>query len=245
MAIPLLEYSPSTQNQRVIGYEIAGEEQSRIYSQETSPNSRETDELIWAAYYQIFHEQQMLASNRQLYLESQLKASQITVRDFIRGLATSDSFRRLNYECNNNYRFVELCIQRILGRSVYNEREKLAWSIVLATKGLQGFINALLDTEEYLENFGYNTVPYQRRRILPQRDRGELPFARMSRYAQDYRDNLPKPKKYDPWKNFDLRVFLDSSDGPVVSWLFVTLLGLIVSFYLLPILGILPKFGGY
>lgn len=29
-----------------------------------------------------------------------------------------------------------MCIQRVLGRDVYNDREKLAWSIVLATKGL-------------------------------------------------------------------------------------------------------------
>ncbi len=245
MAIPLLVYSPSSQNQRVAGYEVPGEEQSKISSRDALINSEEVEQLIWSAYYQIFHEQQMLASNRQINLESQLKAGQITVREFIRGLATSDSFRRLNYDCNNNYRFVELCIQRILGRPVYNEREKLAWSIVLATKGLQGFIMDLVNTEEYLDNFGENKVPYQRRRILPQRDKGELPFARMSRYGEDYRNKLPKPKPYSALSNFDLRVFLDSSNGQVLSWLFVTFVGLIVSFYLLPILGILPKFGGY
>ena len=124
MSIPLLTYSLSSQNQRVAGYEISGEEQPRLYSQQVILNSKEIDELIWAAYYQIFHEQQMLASNGQTYLESQLRSGQITVRDFIRGLATSDPFRRLNYESNSNYRFVEICIQRILGRNVYDEREK-------------------------------------------------------------------------------------------------------------------------
>jgi phycobilisome rod-core linker protein len=54
-----------------------------------------------------------------------------------------------------------MCIQRLLGRDVYNEREKIAWSIVLATKGLKGFIDDLLDSPEYLANFGYDTVPYQ------------------------------------------------------------------------------------
>ncbi|NER08660.1 MAG: phycobilisome rod-core linker polypeptide CpcG, partial [Okeania sp. SIO3C4] len=101
-----------------------------------------------------------------------------------------ESFRRLIYETNSNYRCVELCIQRVLGRPVYNNKEKLAWSIVLATKGLQGFVNDLLNSEEYDKYFGYNSVPYQRCRILPQRTQGELPFARMARYDSYYLKQL-------------------------------------------------------
>jgi phycobilisome rod-core linker protein len=159
------------------------------------------DEMIWAAYRQIFNEQQMLASNRQTALESQLRARQITIRDFIRGLVLSDSFRRLNYDTNNNYRFVEMCIQRVLGRNIYNNREPLAWSIVLATQGLQSFVDALLNSEEYLENFGNGTVPYQRRRILPQRSQGELPFARMARYDQYHLNKLPKQWQFKTFSN--------------------------------------------
>ena len=235
VAIPLLDYAPSSQNQRVAGFEQPGEEQPRVYSAEYMITSEEINEVIWAAYYQIFHEQQMLASNRQLFLESQLLAGQITVQSFIRGLLLSDSFRRLNYDCNNNYRFVELCIQRVLGRNIYDEREKLAWSIVLATKGLQGFVDELLNTEEYLDNFGDHTVPYQRRRILPQRTQGELPFARMARYGTDYRDNLPSPSMLR--RPFNLRELMRGSNGPVISWLFGTLIVLIVF--------VLPTLGGY
>ena len=190
MTLPLLSYPLASQNQRVAGYEIPGDEQPRIYTTENLPSPVEMDALISAAYRQIFNEQQILKSNRQTFLESQLRLGQISVRDFIRGLATSDSFWRRNYECNNNYRFVEMCVQRILGRQLYSDRERLAWSIVLASKGLQGFIDALLDSEEYAINFGDNQVPYQRRRILPQRSQGELPFARMPRYGQDYRQQL-------------------------------------------------------
>ena len=190
MAIPLLEYPPKSQNQRVANYEIAGDEQPRIYTTEKLLAASEIDDLIKAAYRQIFNEQQNLASNRQKTLESQLKFSQISVRDFIRALVLSDTFRQRNYDPNNNYRFVQMCVQRLLGRDVYSDREKIAWSIVLATKGLKGFVNDLLNTEEYLANFGYDTVPYQRRRILPQRSQGELPFARMPRYGADYRTQL-------------------------------------------------------
>jgi phycobilisome rod-core linker protein len=199
MTIPLLSYSLSSQNQRVDGFEIPGDEQPRIYTLDNLPQGTEMDEIIWAAYRQIFNEQQMLASNRQTTLESQLRARQITIRDFIRGLVLSDSFRRLNYDTNNNYRFVEMCIQRVLGRNIYNNREPLAWSIVLATQGLQGFVDALLNSEEYLENFGNGTVPYQRRRILPQRSQGELPFARMARYDQYHLNKIPKQWQF---KNF-------------------------------------------
>ncbi|MGC9504335.1 phycobilisome rod-core linker polypeptide [Baaleninema sp.] len=187
MTLPLLSYSPSSQNQRVTGYEVPGDEQPRIYSTSDALSGAEMDELIRAAYRQIFNEQQILEYNRQQALESQLRYGEISVRDFIRGLATSDVFRRYNYEANNNYRFAQMCLRRLLGRDAYNEREKLAWSIVLATQGLQGFIEALLDSEEYLTQFGDDTVPYQRRRVLPQRDRGELPFERMPRYGDDYR----------------------------------------------------------
>lgn len=190
MSLPLLTYSLSSQNQRVEGYEIYGDEQPRIYTTDNLLTGTEVDAMIWAAYRQIFNEQQILQHHRQVKLESQLRSHQITVQEFIRGLLLSDSFRRLNYECNNNYRFVEICIQRVLGRNVYNDREKIAWSIVLATRGIQGFVDQLLNSEEYQTHFGANTVPYQRRRILPQRSQGEQPFARVPRYDQYYRNQL-------------------------------------------------------
>jgi phycobilisome rod-core linker protein len=198
MSIPLLEYKPSSQNQRVAAFEVAGDDQPRIYTTDKMTDTRtlpadEIELLITAAYRQVFHEQQMTQSNRQPLLESQLKSGQITVQDFIRGLATSESFRRLNYDVNNNYRFVELCVQRLLGRRVYNDREKYAWSIVLATKGLNSFVEDLLNSEEYRTTFGANTVPYQRRRVVSQPSKSELPFERMARYGTDYRNKLPRP----------------------------------------------------
>jgi len=244
MTIPLLEYAPAAQNQRVPGYEVPGDEQPRIYTTVTATTATTTsgiDNLIEAAYRQIFNEQQMLWSNRQPQLESQLKSGQITVKDFIRGLATSDSFRRLNYECNNNYRFVQLCVQRILGRDVYGDREKLAWSIVLATEGLNGFINALLNSAEYQSNFGEHTVPYQRRRILPQRAQGDLPFCRTPRYGADYRDKLPK-SSYSPstglfnqFERFHWETFLQRANWPVVSGLLIT--STVLIFFLLILSG--------
>jgi phycobilisome rod-core linker protein len=190
MTLPMLSYPPTSQNQRVADYGVAGDETPQKYITTNLLSGSEMDELIWAAYRQIYNEQQLLNSNRQKTLESQLRNGQITVRDFVRGLVLSEPFRRRNYDCSNNYRFAQMCVQRVLGREVYGDREKIAWSIVLATEGLEGFINTLLNSEEYRSNFGEDTVPYQRRRILPQRDKGDLPFARMPRYGADYRQQL-------------------------------------------------------
>nr|YP_009396772.1 phycobilisome rod-core linker polypeptide [Ophidocladus simpliciusculus]ARW65958.1 phycobilisome rod-core linker polypeptide [Ophidocladus simpliciusculus] len=177
MSIPILKYSLSTHNHRVDGFEfLAGEEQPIIYTTENLPSSSEMDEIIWASYRQIFSEHQILSSTKQPLLESQLRFNQIKIKDFIRGLLFSSAFRLLNYDVNNNYRFVEMCVQRILGRDIYNEREKLAFSVIIGSKGIESFIDMLLSSEEYLENFGDTVVPYQRRRIIFQRNKGEIPF---------------------------------------------------------------------
>lgn len=165
MSLPLLAYTPNSQNHRVKGYEVAGDAQPRIYSLETTASNTDIDNVIRAAYGQIFHEQQMLKSNRQTLLESQLRAGLITVKGFIRGLATCSSFHTWNYHPNSNYRFVELCVQRILGRNVYDRKETLAWSILLATNGLEGFIDALLGSDEYGETLG--KIPYLTNAVGP------------------------------------------------------------------------------
>ncbi|MBD2230124.1 phycobilisome rod-core linker polypeptide [Phormidium tenue] len=195
MTLPLLAYAPSSQNQRVEGYEVPGDEHSGIFTLNKTLSTMDVDvldvdALILAAYRQIFHEQQMLKSNRQTLLESQLRGGLISVKGFVRGLATSDAFRTWNYEVNNNYRFVELCVQRLLGRNVYDDKETLAWSIVLATKGVEGLVDALMGSEEYATSFGDDTVPYQRRRVLPQHALGDLPFERVPRYTHDHLTEL-------------------------------------------------------
>ena len=193
MAIPLLDYIPSSQNQRVASFEVPGDEQPRIYSTENMLSPTDMDNLIESAYRQIFFH--AFTADRERFLESQLRSGQITVRDFIRGLLLSDTYKRSFYDLNSNYRFVEQTVQRVLGRDVYDNREKLAWSIVVATKGTKGFVDDLLDSDEYLEAFGYDIVPYQRRRVLPGRSEGETPFnIKSPRYDEYHRAKLGFPQ---------------------------------------------------
>lgn len=192
MAIPLLAYSPSSSNQRVDALG-AWDDEAIIYSTDDLFSPAEIDDLIHAAYRQIFFH--AFKWDREIVLESQLRNRQITVRDFIRGLLLSNTFIDSFYEKNSNYRFVEHCIQKVLGRRVYSNTEKLAWSAVVMTKGIKGFIDDLLNSDEYIENFGENTVPYHRRRILPSRVAGDTPFNITSpRYDAYYRDQLGFPQ---------------------------------------------------
>jgi len=88
-----------------------------------------------------------------------------------------------------------MCIQRVLGRDIYNQREKFAYSIIIGSNGLEAFIDMLLDSDEYSENFGDNTVPYQRRRVIAQRSKGETPFnLKTPRTNQEFlsKENMPK-----------------------------------------------------
>ncbi|MDF5713790.1 MAG: phycobilisome rod-core linker polypeptide [Rhizonema sp. NSF051] len=204
MSIPLLQYKPSSQNQRVAGYEVPSEDSPRSYRLEDSPTTSEIQELIWAVYRQVFSEHEILKFYRQPNLESQLKNRAITVRDFIRGLAKSESYRRLVVETNSNYRVVELTLKRLLGRAPYNKEEEIAWSIKIATLGFSGFVDTLVDSEEYQTNFGENTVPYQRRRF---KDR---PFNLVTpRYANYWRDK----QEGDRYKWGDINNFLDMASS--------------------------------
>jgi phycobilisome rod-core linker protein len=198
MAIPLLEYKPASQNQRVAGYEVPGEDTPYVYRLEDCIDQTDLESLIWAAYRQVFSEHVILKSSRQSNLESQLKNRAITVRDFVRGLAKSETFRKLVIETNSNYRVVELSLKRLLGRAPYNKEEERAWSIKIATLGWDTFVDTLIDSEEYTQAFGDNTVPYQRRRY---KDR---PFNLVTpRYGDYWRDKLETERyKWGDVQNF-------------------------------------------
>ena len=187
MALPLLDYRPSTQNHRVKSFGLAdqNEDTPYIYRIEDMSDANDLGELIWAAYRQVFSEHETLKFNRQTASESRVKNRSITVRDFIRELAKSERFYSTVVAVNNNYRLVQVCLKRFLGRDSYNKDEEIAWSIKIATLGFGGFVDALLDSDEYIEAFGEYTVPYQRKRMEAR------PFNLVTpRYGEDFRETV-------------------------------------------------------
>lgn len=193
MALPLLQYAPTTQNNRVAAIRVASDENQRSRQMDISMDAENLTTVIESAYRQIFFH--AFKSDRETFLESQLRNGQITVRDFIRGLCLSDTFKRSFYSLNSNYKVVRHLVEKVLGRKTHGKSEEIAWSIVIATKGVEGMVDALLDSEEYLNAFGYDTVPYQRNRVLPGRELGETPFnITTPRYDEYYRSILGFPQ---------------------------------------------------
>lgn len=184
MALPLLEYKPSSQNHRVKSFGVAdqNEDTPYIYRVENVNSPSELQALVREAYRQIFNEQLLLKFNRNVTLETRLANGSLSVRDFIRELVKSERFYTLVVSVNDNYRLVEILVKRLLGRAPYNQAEKIAWSVQIGTLGFHGFVDALIDSEEYTQVFGDYTVPYQRKRMQ------ERPFTFLPRYGADYQE---------------------------------------------------------
>jgi len=199
MVLPVLATTPRTNNARVNNFLVANEESPR--QNNTAALQRDqtaTDALIAQAYRQIFFH--AFKADRDPMLESQLRSGQFSTREFIRQLLRSEKFRNDFYRCNSNYQVVEQVVGRVLGRPVHGEQERIAWSIVIAEQGLPAFIDALIDSSEYLESFGEDLVPYQRSRVLAGQAVGTMPFNQQApRYNAYWRDTMARRAPASGW----------------------------------------------
>ncbi|MXW11656.1 MAG: phycobilisome Linker polypeptide [Synechococcus sp. SB0662_bin_45] len=183
MTLGPLPYPATSMNARVAGFA----QEDRAPRGHRMDNASNGDMLIDAAYRQLFFH--TMAADREPFLESQFKNGQINVQQLMRGLCLSERFRRWVYQCNSNYDVATQLVQRLLGREVNGEKEKIARSIVLCQEGLAGLVDALLNSPEYMDAFGVDTVPYQRRRLLSGRPVGNMPFnISLPRYGAYWRD---------------------------------------------------------
>ena len=193
MALPLLKYAPTTQNSRVNALRVGSDEDPKAASMDKAMDREDQNFVIESAYRQIFFH--AFKVDRDRTLESQLRDGQITVRDFIRSLCLSDTFTRSFYNLNSNYKVARHLVEKLLGRPTHGQSEEIAWSAVLMTRGVRGMVDDILNSQEYLDAFGYDTVPYHRNRVVGSRDLGETPFNITSpRYDAYYRGILGFPQ---------------------------------------------------
>ena len=234
MALLLQAYPLTTQNARVSN--LAGDTSTvRTELTGSSEGGADTyrsniDSLIEQAYQQIFFH--AMQSDREPFLESQLRSGNITLRDFIRGLLLSERFQQGYYQCSSNYRMVDQVVGRVLGRPVHGDAERLAWSIVIGEKGFTNFVDTLLDSDEYMSCFGYDLVPQQRSRVLPGQSLGETPiYQSFPRYGADWRDSLQErapSARFDGMQGQTLQVSELWVNGQPPAWLLKVWLGLFV-----------------
>jgi phycobilisome core-membrane linker protein len=120
-----------------------------------------TQAVIRASYLQVFgrpvYEGQGLS-----VAEIKLENGEISLREFIRALAKSDTFRDLYWSGLYVVKSVEYIHRRLLGRPTYGRQEINSYFDICAKQGFYALVDAIIDSKEYEEAFGEDTVPYER-----------------------------------------------------------------------------------
>jgi phycobilisome core-membrane linker protein len=125
--------------------------------------------LTRAAYRQIFERdvEPYVTRNEFSALESKLANGEINLKEFIEGLGTSGLYIKEFYTPFPNTKVIELGTKHFLGRAPSDQAEIRKYNVILASEGLGGFIRAMVNTPEYAQYFGEDTVPYRRFPTLP------------------------------------------------------------------------------
>ncbi|MEM7553205.1 MAG: phycobilisome rod-core linker polypeptide [Cyanobacteria bacterium P01_A01_bin.84] len=116
--------------------------------------------IIRAVYKQVLGNPHVMESERLTNAESQLCDRSITVREFVRTVAKSEFYRSRYFEKCAPYRFVELNFKHLLGRAPADQREVSEHIVRCVAEGFDAEIDSYIDSEEYINNFGENIVPY-------------------------------------------------------------------------------------
>lgn len=135
---------------------VSGKENPSISFSESS-----TQKVIEAAYRQVFG-RMVYDGQRLTSAEARLENGDITLREFIRQLAKSDVYRKMYWTSLYVCKAVEYAHRRILGRPTYGRKEINSYFDLCAKKGFYALMDALIDSKEYEEAFGEDTVPYER-----------------------------------------------------------------------------------
>jgi phycobilisome core-membrane linker protein len=94
--------------------------------------------------------------------ENRLENGDINLREFIRLVARSSPFRRRYWEGLYITKAIEVMHRRLLGRPTFGRWEIDALFDTAARQGFYGVVDALINSPEFSECFGDDTVPYER-----------------------------------------------------------------------------------
>ena len=134
-----------------------------VTAQRYSPNDAAAlATAISAAYRQVYGNAHVMDNERSASLEAQFGNGELTVRDFVRGLAKSSFYRARFFEGVSPQRGIELNLKHLLGRPPINQAEMSAHITLLASGGHDAVIDFIVDGAEYAEVFGDDVVPYTR-----------------------------------------------------------------------------------
>mgnify|MGYP005689302179 FL=1 len=130
---------------------------------EYHPNdSAALERTIRDSYRQVYGNLPPTENERCTSLEARLMNGEITVRDFVNGLAKSPFYKKNYFHSVAPQRGIELNFKHLLGRAPLNQAEIQASIKLQAEQGFDALIDSLTDGAEYAEVFGSDIVPYVR-----------------------------------------------------------------------------------
>lgn len=154
---------------------------------ELRPNFTEGDVevVIRAVYRQVMGNEHLMASDRVTSAESLLRNGSISVKDFVRAVAQSETYRNKFFHNLPQNRFIELNYKHLLGRAPYDQSEIAYHTDLYNQQGYEVEIDSYLDSPEYQENFGDSIVPYYRG-FETQRGQKTVGFSRIFQLYRGY-----------------------------------------------------------
>jgi phycobilisome core-membrane linker protein len=187
------------------------------YAMKPGLSSSEKQEIVKAVYRQVFERDITRAYSQSIsYLESQVKNGDISMKEFVRRLGKSPLYQKQFFEPFINSRALELAFRHFLGRGPSSREEVQEYFSIVSKGGLAALVDALVDSQEYSDYFGEETVPYLRglgqeaqecRNWGPQQDllNYSAPFRKVpqfittfARYEQPLPDQHPYGSGNDP-----------------------------------------------
>nr|P28561.1 RecName: Full=Phycobiliprotein ApcE; AltName: Full=Anchor polypeptide; AltName: Full=PBS-anchor protein; AltName: Full=Phycobilisome linker polypeptide [Aglaothamnion neglectum]CAA77957.1 anchor polypeptide [Aglaothamnion neglectum] len=177
----------------------------------TSLSNEEKSSVLKACYRQVFERDIAKAYNLSFVdLESQVKNGSLSIKEFIRRIGKSSVYRKQFYEPFVNSRVVELAFKHFLGRGLSSLEEFQKYFSILSLRGLNGLIDALINSLEYADYFAEETCPYLRglsEEPLESRNWGvqfsllnySAPFRKVPQFItlfSDYKMSLPDQHPY-------------------------------------------------
>ena len=114
------------------------------------------------SYRQVYGNLPPTENERCSSLEARLMNGEITVRDFVNGLAKSPFYKDNYFHSVAPQRGIELNFKHVLGRAPLNQEEVQNSIKLQAEEGFDSLIDSLTDSAEYAEVFGSDIVPYMR-----------------------------------------------------------------------------------
>lgn len=142
-------------------FKLTGVPRDRSKGRSINNIENSTQMVIDAAYRQVFG-RPLYSGQRLTAAETKLENREITMREFIRIIAKSPAFLKLYWTPLYVCKAIEYIHRRLLGRPTYGRQEMNAYFDLSAKKGFYALVDAILDSKEYEEAFGEDTVPYER-----------------------------------------------------------------------------------